>query len=98
MVGHLCRFFPEHCAAFGSRATLDTIRRGIRSAGELGIPIGPDCCRFIDLLFTFGEGFPSSFDWARQIVEDGSIDAGDRLRQLHSAALSQLQGLEAGAR
>src|SRR5687768_3870557 len=55
MVVHLNKCFPDQCRALGEPRVRETIRYGIERASVYGITAQRDVCKYIDLMFVFGQ-------------------------------------------
>ena len=71
MVEHLNKHFPEHCDKLGEEGVRETIRYGIDRAASYDITAERDVCKYIDLMFVFGQDFDQDekYPWARKELE-----------------------------
>lgn len=92
MFDHLNEFFPEQCLVLGESGTLEVIDYGIDLAKEYEIIAQNDVCRFIDLLFCFGDKFweDPDYPWAFEIMEKQDLQPSERVELLYQTALDHL--------
>ena len=93
LIAHCRAYFPDQCHALGEDATRDVIRGGVERARDYGFRVELHVCLYINLLFTFGDGFDTSEDpaWPHAILNDESIqDPADRIARLCDAASEHL--------
>lgn len=90
MTDHLRKHFPAYCDGLGESLTRQAILEGIGRASEYSIVGDRNVCRFIDLLFAFGPTFDlePDFAWAREILEDSSVDSAAKMKRLYNTALA----------
>ena len=76
MVGHLNRFFPEHCVALGEDGVRQAIADGISRSENYGIISQRDVCKYTDMMFAYGRKFDEneSLPWAAEILNDESLE------------------------
>jgi len=95
MVEHLRKFFPDECELLGEDGTRQTIRYGLKRAGEYGIISERDVCIYTDVMFAFGRDFDSDhqFPWAAQILNDESLKnrPSEKIDKLYEAASTNFQ-------
>ena len=70
MMLHLRRSFPVKCDELGDTGVLRRIRAGTAKAASFGIATRRDVARYINLMFTYGEGFDAdpALPWASAIL------------------------------
>ena len=88
MVVHLEKFFPQQCKALGEQRTRDVIRLGIERAARHDIDVEYDVCRYIDLMFVFGERYDEdpAWPWASRILGDKGASQRARVDRLWDRA------------
>lgn len=85
MVLHIREFFPQFYELAGDEAVRRTIISGIEKSALYGITTEPEVCRYIDFVVAFGIGFEEKpqYLWASQILNNQSISAAAKIRQLN---------------
>lgn len=89
MVLHLNKHFPDHCAELGDAGVRGAIALGIERAGEYKIVTERDVCKYITLMFAFGERFDddANLPWAAGILNSKVYSNGtDRTEALYRRA------------
>jgi hypothetical protein len=92
MVAHVNRFFPKQCQSLGEAKVCETIRCGIRRAGDYGITSKRDVCKYVDLMMVFGSGLDTDqrYPWVGEIVHQ-PWDPEAKINALQQAALDYLR-------
>ena len=88
---HLKKFFPDECGALGEARTRELIQFGIERAAVYGFTIRRDICKFIDVMFDYGQDFYTDPDlpWAAEILADRHVrDPSVKIDVLYDAAIS----------
>jgi hypothetical protein len=64
--------FPAQHQALGVGAVREAIRYGFERAGERGVRVQEDLCRWVFLMFTFGRDFDRDpeLPWARFLLDE----------------------------
>lgn len=88
---HLQTHFSGQCAALGPDRLGDAVDHGLARATAHGFAAEPDLLRYLNLCFTFGRDFDTdpACAWAAEILGDDRLDPGERMEQLHAAALRE---------
>lgn len=87
-LAHVRKFFPEPCRSLGERGTRDLVRRGIERARGYGFTSERDLCKYLNLIFTFGEEFDTRLPWAASILRLGGAPS-RRMARLYERALAR---------
>lgn len=94
LVAHCHSYFPDQCCALGADGTREMVREAIARAGHHGFKIERHVSKFVDLFFTFGEGFDTdpALEWAQAILSDTTIASpAERIERLCDEALEHLE-------
>lgn len=81
---HAREYWPRQCDELGDDGLNARIEHAIEEAGRFGIESERDVARFFDLYFVWGEGFVDAerTSWARDILEDETLDGPLKVHQL----------------
>jgi hypothetical protein len=87
-LAHVWRFFPEPCRSLGELGTRELVRRGIERARGHGFTSERDLCKYLNLVFAFGEDFGSRLPWAASILRLGGAPS-RRMARLYERAVAR---------
>ncbi len=92
MLDHLRRCFPKHVRALGDDLTRRAIGDGVSRAAPYGIVSEVDVCRFIDVMFAFGDRFDENpgLPWAREVLTRPGCSPTVRAQLLQDRAIEEL--------
>lgn len=88
---HLMQYFPEQCRQLGTAGLHQAIDYGINRAAAHGFSLESNVCVFLDLLFTFGLEFDTQVPWAKEILDDATLDETQKAEKLFQKAAEQVQ-------
>lgn len=92
MMLHLLQFFSHQCEKMETESVRRTILVGIEKARTYGIESERDVCKFIDLMFAFGNDYDVRLSWVRKTLNERdprqSIGRMDRLMTQAQSFLS----------
>jgi len=93
MVQYLHKFFPQRYEEAGEKDVRELIRQGIARAATYQIIRECDVARYITLMFSLRADFDTHTEtaWAAPILKDSSRSAEDRLEQLYTRTLQELE-------
>ncbi|HXG17822.1 MAG TPA: hypothetical protein VNN62_01945 [Methylomirabilota bacterium] len=101
MVTHVKQFFREQCDRLGYSKVREVVRYGIQRAEDYGITNRSAICKYLNLMFAFGQDFDkdSRFPWARSILESqmGAVEKVEHLYATAMTKLAQACGINGGA-
>jgi hypothetical protein len=92
VIDHLRKHFPRLCAAMGDERVCHTVGDGFERAFAYGIRMERDLCRFVELMFVYGERFDETLPWAGEILRKRSIDPAARLDLIGATAEKLREG------
>lgn len=95
LMAHCRAYFPDQCHALGEDGTRGMVRDAVGRARRYGFKIERHVSQFVDILFTFGEGFDTDakLRWPATILTDPAIaDPAERISRLCDAASEHLDG------
>ena len=94
MLQHLRQFFPDECAALGSKALREHTRHAIARAKEYGLTSERDLCKYLNLTMIYGRDFDTDpeLEWMRDFLIDPDVsDPSERMRRLYAESLHRLE-------
>lgn len=102
LMSHLREYFASSTRTMSDEEVVGLIRMGVDRAREHGIDTERGACKYLNLMFAFGEDFDRDprLPWAREILSGARIHHGfSTIDFLHRVALEhedQARGLQAG--
>ena len=96
MLTHLEAVFGQRCESMGRAGVRQMVRHGIEQAGSYGISAEREVCKYIDLMFIFGEQYDvdPALPWAAEILND-EHETPPKMERLFPAALEFIEGTAA---
>jgi len=93
MIQYLRQFFSQRYDEFGEEHVRGLIREGIANAATYQIIRECDVARYVTIMFSLRTDFDTSHEtaWAAPILRDTSRTAEDRLEQLYSRTIQELE-------
>jgi len=84
---HLRTVFPTRLSGTDDGALDAIVRRGITAAGEHGVTIELDVCRYLECVVAFGEDFTAhdAYDPAGTILHDRELTGTEKMDRVEAA-------------